>query len=73
MALFYSAKVISIFSENIMPFLKAISFPLSSKTLNVFNLLKSGMELASFRPIDEGIPLNLLLSVMLLRQHCRQL
>ena len=52
----YYAKWISNFSEKIQPLLKATTFPLNSKATNAFNMLKSDMELAAFRPIDEGIP-----------------
>ena len=44
------------FSDKIQPLLKATTFPLSSKAINTFNLLKCDMELAAFHPIDEGIP-----------------
>ena len=52
----YYAKLISNFSEKIQPLLKATNFPLNSEAINAFNMLKSDMELAAFRPIDEGIP-----------------
>ena len=52
----YYAKWISNFLENIQPLLKATTFHLCSEAINAFNLLKSGMELAAFRPIDERIP-----------------
>ena len=52
----YYAKWISNFSEKIQPLLKATTFPLNSEAINAFNLLKSDVELADFRPIDEGIP-----------------
>ena len=52
----YYAKWISNFSEKIQPLLKATTFPLNSEAINAFNMLKSDMELAAFRPIDEGIP-----------------
>ena len=52
----YYAKWTSNFSEKIQPLLKATTFPLNSEAINAFNMLKSDMELAAFRPIDEGIP-----------------
>ena len=52
----YYAKWISNFSEKIQPLLKATTFPLNSAAINAFNMLKSDMELAAFRPIDEGMP-----------------
>ena len=50
------AKWISNLSEKIQPLLKATTFPLNSEVINTFNLLKSYMEFAAFRPNDEGIP-----------------
>ena len=52
----YYTKWISNLSEKIQPLLKATTFPLNSEAINAFNMLKSDMELAAFRPIDEGIP-----------------
>ena len=52
----YYAKWISNFSEKIQQLLKATTFPLNSEAINTFTMLNSGMELAGFRPIDEGIP-----------------
>ena len=54
----YCAKWISNFSEKIPLLLKATTFSLNSEAINAFNMLKlkSDVELAAFRPIDEGIP-----------------